>query len=146
MHCPFELQRDAAVSVALLAQAAALQTVLRAYFAQRPVPSHSPVVPQVAAVSSLHTFCGSLTPVGTGRQVPTNPTSVQETHAVSHFSLQHTPFVQKPLLHSAGVEQVAPSYFFPQLLFVQTRPGTQSVSVLEQRVRHLGGELEVSQL
>jgi hypothetical protein len=52
---------------------------------------HSPVLPQLAAPSSLQTPAGSVPPAGVGEHVPTLPGTAHETQLPLHLALQHTP-------------------------------------------------------
>jgi hypothetical protein len=101
-----------------------MQVVSAAYFAQLPNPSHLPVVPQVAAVASLHTPRGSARPMSVGQQVPRRSGSAHETQPPPHATLQHTPSAQNFEAHSVLFAQFAPFILRPQLLATHAWPAT----------------------
>jgi hypothetical protein len=102
------------------------QMVSAAYRAQPPIPSQAPVVPQVAATSTLQMPCGSETPASVGQQVPRRSCWLQLTQAASQAMLQQTPSVQKPEPHSLSPLQTAPIGLAPQLPFAHSVPLAQS--------------------
>jgi hypothetical protein len=113
-----------------------MQTVWGANRAQPPMPSQAPVVPQVCAVWTTQTLCGSAPPGSTGKQVPPRPCWSQLTHAPRHATLQQSPSVQNPDLHSLSMPHTAPLGLSPQLPFTHTTPPAQSL-LERQVVSHL---------
>ena len=78
--------------------------------AHAPVPSHTPVVPQVVAASVGQRSPGSV-PWNAGRQVPSVPGFTQVKQARLHASLQQTPSTHWPEPHSVEVAHGSPSAF-----------------------------------
>jgi hypothetical protein len=116
-----------------------------AYSRQAPLPSQTPVVPQLLAPASEHWFRGSI-PAGTGVQVPANPARLQERQP-PHCWLQQTPCWQSPVPHSAPPAQVAPVVFLVQVPPMQKKSVAQSLEE-EQAVRQVvpvGAQLNASQ-
>jgi hypothetical protein len=107
--------------------AGAVQTVCGAKRAQPPMPSHAPVVPQVAAAWTTQILWGSGAPPSTGKQVPPRPCWSQLTHGPLHAMLQQSPSVQNPDLHSPSLPHTAPLGFSPQLPFTHRTPLAQSL-------------------
>jgi hypothetical protein len=99
---------------------------------QAPLPSQVPSFPQLAAPAPMHCEGGVGTcPAGTFVQVPGLPVTVHDLQVPVQAELQQTPCTQYPELHSAFIEQVEPSDFFPQLPFMQALGETQSVFVAQ---------------
>ena len=91
---PVVLQVADGVSVEPVQEAAA-QVVPEAYFWHPPVPSHMPLVPQVAAPESVHWVAGvGACPAGTCLQVPTVPVRLQAVQVPVQALLQQTLFAQ----------------------------------------------------
>jgi hypothetical protein len=90
------------------------------------MPSHAPVVPQVAAACTAHTPRGSGLLMSIGQHVPSRPGWLHVTHAPLHATLQHRPSAQKPEAHSLSFTQTAPRGLGPQLPATQRTPLTQS--------------------
>ena len=112
------------------------------------MPSQAPVVPHVAGVWTTQTPWGSMAPVSTGQQVPPRPSWRQVTHAPLHATLQQTPSVQKPDLHSLSFAHTAPFGLGPQLPFTHRMPLAQSVFD-RQLVAHMlvvGSQLNGAQI
>jgi hypothetical protein len=107
-------------------QAGAVQTIWAAKRPHPPRPSHTPVVPQVAGACVAQTPCGSGPPASAGQQVPRRPCWLQLTQGPLQATLQQTPSVQKPDLHSLFAAHTAPPGLSPQLPFAQTTPVAQS--------------------
>jgi hypothetical protein len=61
-----------------------------------------------------------------GQQVPPRPCWLQLIQAPLHATLQQTPSVQNPDLHSASFTQTAPFGLGPQLPLTHATPVTQS--------------------
>ena len=78
--------------------------------AHAPVPSHTPVVPQVVAASVGQRSPGSV-PWNAGRQVPSVPGFTQVKQARLHPSLQQTPSTHCPEPHSVEVAHGSPRPF-----------------------------------
>jgi hypothetical protein len=91
---------------------------------------HNPVLPQLAAPSSLHTPARSVPPAGIGEQVPTLPGTAHETQLALQAVLQHTPWAQIPLTHSAFPAHTAPAVFRPHDPAPQVAGATQSASAV----------------
>jgi len=75
-------------------------------------------------------------PFGTGAQVPTVPGRLQAKQPMLQSEAQQTPWAQKPLLHSSGIEHIAPLSFFPHEFAVQVFGGRHCVlfvQALKQR-------------
>jgi hypothetical protein len=111
-------------------QLAATQVVPEAYRRQAPLPLQNPSVPQAAAPLSVHWFSGSC-PAATFMHDPTVPVRAHDWHVPVHAALQHTPWAQKPELHSVPAAQVAPMAFLPQLPALQTLGLLQSALVVQ---------------
>jgi hypothetical protein len=117
------------------------QTVFTSHFLQTPrVPEHFPSRPHVALSSTSHLPLGSENPAATAEQVPAFPARLHFSQAWSHFSLQHTPSVQKPLAQSASAEHVFPaaSLQAPDVCptgITHSDPGAQSPEFLHE-TRH----------
>jgi hypothetical protein len=77
----------------------AAQTVSAAYLAQPPIPSHTPVTPQVEASVLAQIARGSARPAAIGQQVPGRSLWLQETQAPVQALLQQTPSTQYPEAH-----------------------------------------------
>jgi hypothetical protein len=81
----------------------------------------------------------------TGEQTPWDPLTSHASQLPPQALLQQNPSTQKPELHSAALEQVAPFGFFPQDMFTQVFGATQSPDVLhavahaELSILHLNG-------
>ena len=78
--------------------------------AHAPVPSHTPVVPQVVAASVGQRSPGSV-PWNAGRHVPSVPGFTQVKQARLQPSLQQTPSTHWPEPHSVELAQESPSPF-----------------------------------
>ena len=90
-----------------------------AYFWQAPLPSQKPLVPQVAAVASVHWLSGSW-PAGTAMQVPSEPAIAHDEQLVAQVVAQQTPCWQcaAEATHWLSAVQVAPCDSRPQLIVV----------------------------
>ncbi len=104
-----------------------------------PFPLQVPSFEQSPAPALLATqrCLGSDCPLATGEQVPTLPLSLQVMHRPPvveslQAELQHTPSVQKPLLHCDPAVQAAPFGLRPHELPTQVFGGTQSLSRLQE--------------
>jgi hypothetical protein len=78
---------------------------------------------------------GSAAPAGAGAHRPFDDGSAQLRQAPRHASAQQTPSTQKLLTHSLPVVQGWPFGFGPQLPLSQTRPLTQSLSLLQRAMQ-----------
>ena len=114
-----------------------MQMVWGAKRAQPPMPSQAPVVPQVCAVWARQTLCGSAAPASIGKQVPPRPCWSQLTQAPRHATLQQSPSVQNPDLHSLSRPHTAPLGFSPQLPFTHRTPPPAQSALDRQVVSHL---------
>jgi hypothetical protein len=86
-------------------------------------------VPQVEAAIVMHTRAGSISPSGTGWQVPGLPGTAQEAQLSQLPAAQQKPSVQWPLKHSAPAAQAAPfGLRFVQAFAMQVKPPAQSPS------------------
>jgi hypothetical protein len=101
------------------------------YLWQPPAPSQVPSAPQDEACSSTQTPCGSLFPLGTGAQEPSEVDSAQLRQLPPQAVAQQTPSAQNPLPHSVPAEQGWPSDLGPQLPLTQACPETQSLSLAQ---------------
>jgi hypothetical protein len=117
-------------------QDGAVHTVWGAKRAQPPIPSHAPVVPQVAGACTTQMLWGSAPPTSVGQHVPTRPCWSQLTHGPLHATLQQTLSVQNPDLQSLSLLHTAPPGLAPQLSFTHRLPLVQSAFEL-QVVAHL---------
>ena len=109
MQVPEPLHVEAAVAVVEAgSQAAARQTVPGANIAQRPVPSHVPVVAHVAAGMDGQVASGSAPPAGTGWQLPGFPVTAHDVHATQLADPQQTCSTQWPLMHWVPSVQAPP--------------------------------------
>jgi len=84
-----------------------------AYFWQAPLPSHAPLVPQLAKPLSTQPPFGSGLPALTAEQVPSEPSTAQDMHKPWQVPPQHTPCSQKFEAHSEGEAQAWPLLFLP---------------------------------
>jgi hypothetical protein len=98
---------------------------------QRPAPSQNPVRPQVAAPSPVHTPFGSVPFAGIARQTPGVPTSAHDMQLAVQSVVQQTPWLQNPLLQSAGLAQLAPGGRSPHDPLSQTFGDAQSASAVQ---------------
>ena len=105
-HTPCPSQRCANVSVEP-AQPALWQMTPAEYLSQAPVPSQTPLVPQVATPWSSQLLRGSV-PTSAGMHVPTFPAPAQVRQTPSHVSLQQTPSAQNPEAHWLPPEHADP--------------------------------------
>jgi hypothetical protein len=80
------------------------------YRSQAPVPSHTPVVPQLVGSWAMQRSPGSV-PWNAGMHIPSVPGFLQVKQAWSHASLQQTPSTHCPEEHSDPVVQEFPSGF-----------------------------------
>ncbi|MES1206401.1 MAG: hypothetical protein ABUS79_10730 [Pseudomonadota bacterium] len=126
-HVPAPSQVLAVFMAVAPEQTDAPQGVLAAKVEQAPNPSHTPVVPHVAAACRGQSE--SPNPGAKGWQLPRWPTRLQARHSPSQDELQHTPSAQKVDAHSAPVSQTAPFILGPQLPSTHLRPLTQSASL-----------------
>jgi hypothetical protein len=94
-------------------QVASAQGVLAGKRVHSPLPSHTPVVPQVEAASLAQRGCPC--PAGVGLQVPTAPVWLQDWQDVSQAESQQIPSAQWRESHSASAAQVLPFSLGPQL-------------------------------
>jgi hypothetical protein len=128
---PAPSQVDWRVSVVVPAgQLAATQAVPSAYLWQAPA-SHLPFVSQLVASRSTQVCAGSGAPVGTFEQIPIEPDSAQDRHALVHAVAQQTPCAQLFDVHSSPLEQNAPFGFLPHELPTQTFPEEQFASAVQ---------------
>ena len=138
---PVPLQVRAGVSVVPL-QLAAAHCVPAAYCRQAPAPLQEPSVLHAEAPRSAHWFWGSW-PFGTFVQAPTVPVSAHDWQVPPQALLQQTPCAQNPEPQSALALQATPIPFFTQLVPMQKKLATQSVSsvhdVLQAPVPHWYG-------
>ena len=141
MQVPEPLHVEAAVAVPdVESHAAARQTVPGAYIAQRPVPSHVPVVAHVAAGMGAQVASGSAPPAGTGWQLPGFPATAHDVHAAQLADPQQTCSTQWPLMQVVPSAQAPPfGVRFVHEPFAQVSPGTQSPSPAHV-VRHVAPE------
>jgi hypothetical protein len=77
-------------------------------------------------------FCGSGALSATAVQIPFVALRLQAMHAAVHALLQHTPWAQKPDLHSVPAPQIAPFGLRPQEAPVQTSPDAHWMLLLVQ--------------
>jgi hypothetical protein len=91
-----------------------------------------PVVPQVLDCVTRHLPCGSGALSATAVQSPAVALRLQAMHAPEHALLQHTPWAQKPDLHSGPRPQTAPMGLRPQEAPVHTFPVTHWMLLLVQ--------------
>jgi hypothetical protein len=82
-------------------------------------------------------------PAAIGKQVPTWPTRLQETHAPLQEVSQQTPSKQWPSSHSASLAQTAPLGLGPQLPFTQAWPAEQSALLVHEAAQSLRATLQV---
>jgi hypothetical protein len=135
-HVPAPSQVEAPVDMVVLAgQTGSWQEVPARYFWQAPA-SHFPLVPQLAEPWSTHIPAGSLVPVATLLQTPSEAVSAQLLQAPLQSVWQQTPWAQKLLAHSVPAAQLAPSGFGPQEFIRQTLGPRHCMSVL-QTLKHL---------
>ena len=133
-HAPMPLQTEAGVRTPSEHEPAA-QAVPPGYKSQLPVPSHSPVCPQVDAMSLRQIPCGSGAPAATGAHIPMLPTRPQLSHGPLHATLQQIPSTQKPLV------QLSPREHGMVILgrhdpFVQRIPSMHCASLV-QAMKHV---------
>jgi hypothetical protein len=105
-------------------QPAALQGVPDAYLWQPP-PSHLPLVPQVVAPWLMQVLVVSGEPAGRLVHVPRELASAQDLQTPSQGDEQQTPWAQMLETHSVLLLHVAPGFFLPHELPLQTLGGTQ---------------------
>jgi hypothetical protein len=129
MQAPLPSQVAAGVTEDVLAQMEGLQLAVE--YEQAPL-AQFPVVPQVLGGFATHMRCGSGALSATARQSPGVAVRLQAMHASAHALLQHTPWAQKPDLHSVPTPQLAPRGLRPQEALVQTFPGTHWMLLLVQ--------------
>jgi hypothetical protein len=129
LQVPAPSQVRAALSVDPV-QLCAAHTVPFAYSWQAPLPSHDPLVPQLAAPLSVHWLSGSL-PAGTVVQVPTEPVSAHDWQVPAQAALQHTPWAQKFELQSVLAVHAVPLAFRPQVPAMQVAGAVQSASTVQ---------------
>ena len=98
-------------------------------FWQPPLPSHLPLVPQVAAAWTAHIARGSGLPLATGMQRPGDDASAQLRQAPVQAFSQQTLSTQKPETHSPPASQTCPFCFGPHVRLTQAMPSSQSASV-----------------
>jgi hypothetical protein len=118
-QAPAPSQVEALLTTTAVAQVAALQFWPLAVYAQSP-PTHLPVVPQVADCVAAQMPCGSFELSGTVVHVPAVAVRLQLMHLSLQRPLQHTPWAQKPDLHSAAEAQLAPGPLSPHWKLAQT--------------------------
>lgn len=95
-----------------------------AYFWQPPVPLHLPLSPHGG--ESAHPPAGGAAPAGTKLHVPRDVDSAHDLQSALQSPVQHTPWRQKPDVHSLSAVHEAPVPFLPQLPIEQTLPAVQS--------------------
>jgi hypothetical protein len=143
---PSQVRARVAV-VPVVGQVGAAHCVPAAYSWQAPAPSQKPVFPPVVAPSAVHGPFGSIPSAGTGLQVPSVPTSAQETQLVLQTVVQQTPCAQNPLAQSPAAAQLAPGGRKPHEPLLQTFGEAQSASAvqvdLHAAVPHLNGKQEL---
>jgi hypothetical protein len=130
-HAPAPSQLRANVSIEPpAAQEGAAQIVPAAYSWQAPLPSQTPVVPQLVAPASVHVPVGSVPPEGTGAHVPSVPESAHDVHVPAHAVRQQTPWAHWPSTHSAPSPQAAPGGLSPHEPFTHVAGEAQSASAV----------------
>lgn len=97
-----------------------------AYFWQMPVPSHLPLVPQVAGPMSMHRARGSAAPMADTVHLPMLPARLQLRQAPVQAVLQQTPSTHCWLWQSPFTAHFWPSSLGPQLPLTQATPSAQS--------------------
>jgi len=117
-------------------QISGAQTSPTGYFWHAPLPSHRPLVPQVAGPSSRQVLRGSGDPLATSTHRPGEPDKAQLRHGPVQLLSQHTPSTHCPEPHSPESEQDCPFCFLPQeslplLSGAHAMPGAQSASVAQ---------------
>lgn len=94
------MQEPAGSSVLEVAsQLGARQTEPSGYFWQAPLPSHLPLLAQLAAPSSLQSMRGSAAPAGAGEHLPRALGRAQVWQAPLQSVLQQTPSMHLPDWH-----------------------------------------------
>lgn len=111
-------------------QVPATQTVLVPYSWHLPVPSHLPLVLQLAAPLSAQVVVGSAPPAATALQVPL-PEAAQDMQVPVQVVAQQTPCWQRFVAHSDPAEQAVPLGFSEQLPPLHTVGETQSASAVQ---------------
>lgn len=94
------------------------------------------MVPQVFDCVATQIFCGSGALSATAVQIPLVALRLHDMHAAVHALLQHTPWAQKPDLHSVPAPQSCPGFLRPQEeeedVIVQTFPVAHWMLLLVQ--------------
>jgi hypothetical protein len=133
MQAPLPSQVAAGVTEDVLAQMDGLQLAVE--YEQAPFRQF-PVVPQLLDGVATHLRCGSGALSATARQSPRVAVRLQAMHASVHPLLQHTPWAQKPDLHSVPALQSCPEDLRPQEededVIVQTFPDAHWMLLLVQ--------------
>lgn len=129
MQVPLPSQVAAGVTEDVLAQMDGLQLAVE--YEQAPFRQF-PVVPQVLDGVVAHLRCGSGALSATARQSPGVAVRLQAMQASVHALLQHTPWAQKPDLHSVPAPQLAPGGLRPQEALVHTFPEAHWMLLLVQ--------------
>jgi hypothetical protein len=110
-------------------QVSSAHCVPTAYFWQPPLPSHLPLVPQLAAFWSVQMLRTSGLPAATATHLPGIIGSAQVRQAPVQALSQQTPSTQWLEAHSLASVQVWPFCLGPQVLLTQAIPVSQSRSV-----------------
>jgi hypothetical protein len=95
-----------------------------------PVPSHLPLVLQLAAPLSAQVVVGSAPPAATGLHVPALPATAHDMHEPVQAVAQQTPCWQRLVAHSEPAEQDVPFGFSEQVPPLHTVGDTQSASAV----------------
>src|SRR5579871_1607264 len=122
---PAPSQAPTGVSVEAV-QAAAPQLVPTAMFAQWPVPSQVPLLPQGELLLPVQPPCGSAALAETLVQVPALPITLQAWQVPQLGLVQQTPSTQLLLAHSPAPAHACPGCLRPHIPLLHTLPGAQS--------------------
>jgi hypothetical protein len=129
-----------------LVQLASRHLVPLAYRRHAPTPLQVPSFPQLAGPMSRQVPLGSAPPGATRRQMPIALAALHCWQTPLQRVLQHTPWVQNALPHSASREQGPPSGSLPHMPSRQRLGATHSASVMHEVPQRLPLHLKPPQL
>jgi hypothetical protein len=127
-------------------QLASRHLIPLAYRRHAPAPLQVPSFPQLAAPMSLHVALGSAPPGATGLQMPIALAALHCWQTPLQRALQHTPWVQNALPHSASREQGPPSGSLPHIPSRQRLGATHSPSLMHEVPQRLPLHLKPPQV
>lgn len=127
-----------------LEQLAVPQLVPTGMDAQRPLPSHVPLLPHGWLELAPQPPCGSALPATTGWQEPALPSRLQTWQLPQLPLEQQTPSTQLPLSHSVPAEQAWPRRLRPQAPALQNLPGAQSPLLAQTATQALPAVLQAN--